>query len=321
MSNNTLTVRVKRKTVEATAVCGVELESIDGGALPRFTAGSHIDVHLPGGLVRQYSLCNSPLHHKIYQIAVLLEPASRGGSKAVHELVLQGDLLEISRPRNLFELEPSPRTLLFAGGIGITPLIAMADSLTLDRRDFELHYCGRSLDRMAFSERINRSQYAEKAYFHFDDGPLSQRLDIVSTLKKFDHDSHLYVCGPQGFIAAVLNAARTESWPEARLHREFFAATAPAHQATDSIFSIRLIKSGKLFAVGEHETVVEVLRSQNIEIPISCEQGICGTCLTRVLEGTPDHRDSFLTDEERSRNDQFTPCCSRSHSQVLVLDL
>lgn len=321
MSRNMLIVRVRRKTVEAAAVCGLELEGIDGEALPPFTPGAHIDVHLPGALVRQYSLCNSANDHLSYRIAVLLESASRGGSRAVHDLVRQGDVLEISPPRNLFELEPTAPALLFAGGIGITPIIAMAERLAGEGRNFELHYCGRSSDRMAFVERIKNSFYGQRANFHFDDGPPSQRLDVLATLKRFSSDTHLYVCGPQGFIEAVLQVARQQDWDESRLHREFFSAAAPAHQTTDAAFSVRLARSGKVVMVGEHETIAEALRSQHVEIPLSCEQGICGTCLTRVIEGTPDHRDSFLTDDERARNDQFTPCCSRSHSPVLVLDL
>ncbi len=316
-----MAVRVRRKAVEAAAVCGLELESVDGRALPSFTPGAHIDIHLPGGLVRQYSLCNSAGDSLSYGVAVLLESASRGGSSAVHRQVQEGDVLEISPPRNLFELESSAPALLFAGGIGITPIIAMAEYLAEERRNFELHYCGRSSDRMAFVERIKNSSYGHRANFHFDDGPPSQRLDVLATLKKFSSDTHLYVCGPQGFIEAVLQVARQQDWDEPRLHREFFSAAAPAHQTTGSAFSVRLARSGKVVTVGEHETIAEALRSQHIEVPLSCEQGICGTCLTRVLEGIPDHRDSFLTDDERAKNDQLTPCCSRSNSPVLVLDL
>lgn len=316
-----LHVRVTRKHVEAQDICSLVLEPV-GGQLPPFTAGAHIDVHLPGnGLVRQYSLCNSPSEVGRYVIAVLRDAASRGGSQAVHELVQEGAELQISAPRNHFPLaEDAPHHLLLAGGIGVTPLLAMAETLTAQGASFELHYATRSRDRMAFIDRINGSAYASRAHFHFDDGPPEQRLNIGALLKQAPAGTHLYVCGPQGFMDAVLKTARDAAWDESRLHYEFFGA-APTKQADDGSFELELASSGRVIPVAADKTPLQALLDAGIDIPMSCEQGVCGTCLTRVISGTPDHRDHYLTPEEHAANDQFLPCCSRSKSPRLVLDL
>lgn len=316
-----LQVRVTRKRAEAQDICSLVLEPV-GGQLPPFTAGAHIDVHLPGnGLVRQYSLCNSPSEVGRYVIAVLRDAASRGGSQAVHELVQEGAELQISAPRNHFPLaEDAPHHLLLAGGIGVTPLLAMAETLSAQGSSFELHYATRSRDRMAFIDRISGSAYANRAHFHFDDGPPEQRLNIAALLKQAPTDTHLYVCGPQGFMDAVLKAARDAAWDESRLHYEFFGA-APTKQADDGSFELELASSGRVIPVAADKTPLQALLDAGIDIPMSCEQGVCGTCLTRVISGTPDHRDHYLTPEEHAANDQFLPCCSRSKSPRLVLDL
>jgi vanillate O-demethylase ferredoxin subunit len=317
----TLGVRVARKTIEAEGICSFELVAADGRPLPAFSAGSHIDVHVPGGLVRQYSLCNDPGETHRYLIAVLDDPASRGGSRAMHAQVHEGDTLAISAPRNQFRLVPQARRhLLLAGGIGITPLLSMAESLATEGADFELHYATRSLARTAFVGRIQRSRYAARAHLHVDDGDPAQRLDLPAVLAAPAAGTHLYVCGPQGFIDAVLAQARAQGWPEAQLHVEFFGA-APVATEGDEAFEVELARSGRVIIVPAQRSVAEALLDAGVEIALSCEQGICGTCLTRVLSGLPDHRDSYLTPHEHAANDQFTPCCSRARSARLVLDL
>ncbi|MDB5997382.1 MAG: Vanillate O-demethylase oxidoreductase [Pseudomonas sp.] len=314
-------VRVTRKHTEAEGICSFELAAIDDRPLPPFSAGSHIDVHLPSGLVRQYSLCNHPQERHRYVIGVLLDPATRGGSQAMHEQVHEGSRLRIGEPRNLFPLEHAAAySLLFAGGIGITPILCMAERLALAGADFELHYCGRSEERTAFIERIRGSDFADRVQFHFDSGEASQHLDAPRVLNGPATDRHLYVCGPSGFMDFVLNSAREQGWAEAQLHREYFSAAPAASQDSDS-FEVQLASNGQCIRVPADRSVAEALAQAGIEIPLSCEQGICGTCLTRVLEGEPDHRDMFMTDAEHARNDQFTPCCSRSKSARLVLDL
>jgi len=320
-SISTLSVRVARKALEAAEICTFELVDMNGGPLPAFSAGSHVDVQLPGGLSRQYSLCNDPKETHRYLIGVLRDPASRGGSQAMHEQVQEGQLLQISAPKNHFGLaHDAQRSLLLAGGIGVTPILCMAERLAITGAEFEMHYSTRSRERTAFYERIASSAYAPQVQFHFDDGATAQKLDLAALLAAPQAGAHLYVCGPKGFMEAVLNTARAQGWPESQLHYEFFAAEV-AQSDSDVSFEIKLASSGRLITVPKDMTVTQALAAAGIEIMMSCEQGVCGTCLTRVLEGVPDHKDSYLTPEEQAANDQFLPCCSRSKTPMLVLDL
>ncbi len=321
---STCRVRIAAKAVEAEDICSFELVAADDQPLPAFTPGAHIDVHVPGGPVRQYSLCNGPDDTHCYRIAVLKEAASRGGSVGMHALEV-GASLEISAPKNHFALAPDARrSLLFAGGIGITPLLCMAQWLGATGADFTLHYATRTAARTAFAERLRRAPYAQRVHLHHDEGPGAQRLDLIATIGAPAAGTHLYVCGPAGFMDAVLSAARALGWPEDRLHREYFGAppsAAGAATAAAGGFEVQVASTGALIHVAPDQTVVAALAAAGIGVPVSCEQGVCGTCLTRVIDGTPDHRDLFLTDEERRRNDRFTPCCSRAATPRLVLDL
>ena len=315
-----MTVQITRKTDEAEGICGLELRPLPGQHLPAFSAGSHIELHLPGGLCRTYSMCNDPAESDRYELGVLLEPASRGGSRAVHEHLSSGDTLHISPPRNLFALAEGPgHSLLMAGGIGITPLMSMAQHLHRHGRPFTLHHAARSRARLPYAQRLKAGAFGAQVHQHLDDDPASA-LDITATLAAAPAGSHLYVCGPQGYMDAVLAAARAQGWPEAQLHWEFFSA-APTARADDGRFEIELASDGRVLAVPADRSVIQVLSDAGVIVPTSCEQGVCGTCLTRVLAGQPDHRDLYLTPEEQAANDQFTPCCSRSLSARLVLDL
>lgn len=316
---NELTVRVARRVQEAEDICSFELVPHESDALPAFTAGAHIDVHVGPGLIRQYSLSNDPSERHRYRIAVLRESTSRGGSAGMHHRVQAGDVLRVSAPRNHFALAAAPRSLLLAGGIGVTPILAMARALHAQGSPFEMHYCGRSATRMAFLHEIKSSDFSDRVALHADDVP-AQKFDAQRVLVDPREDTHLYVCGPTGFMDHVLETARRQGWPEVQLHREYFAGHVTA-SATDGSFEVRIASTGLRCQVSAGQTVIEVLAAHGVEIPTSCEAGVCGTCLTRVLEGTPDHRDTFLTDAERAANDQFTPCCSRANSPVLVLDL
>jgi vanillate O-demethylase ferredoxin subunit len=317
----TISVRVARKQQEAVDICTFELVAEDGGPLPAFSAGSHVDVHLPDGLTRQYSLCNDPTESHRYLIGVLRDPASRGGSVAMHAQVQEGQLLQISAPNNHFPLaHDAKRHLLLAGGIGVTPILCMAERLANTGADFEMHYCTRSPERTAFHQRITASGFASKVHFHFDDGAAEQKLDIAALLSTPADGLHLYVCGPKGFMDAVLNTAREKSWPEAQLHYEFFAGVVTKSDS-DVSFEVQLASSGKIVVVPSDKTVVQALAEAGVDVQMSCEQGVCGTCLTRVIEGIPDHKDMYLTPEEQAANDQFTPCVSRSKTPRLVLDL
>jgi vanillate O-demethylase ferredoxin subunit len=320
-ATSNLTVRVARKQREALGIDSFELVAADGAALPAFAAGSHIDVHVPGGLVRQYSLCNHPSETQRYQIAVLRDANSRGGSRAMHDSVQEGDSLQISPPRNHFALEQgAQRHLLLAGGIGVTPLLCMAEALLSDAGNFELHYATRSPERTAFADRIASCGLANHTHFHFDDGAPAQKLDLSAVLSQAQAGVHVYVCGPKGFMDAALNAARGLGWPEAQLHSEYFSADATIAADSES-FEVQVASTGRVIVVPKDKTIVQALAAEGIELQTSCEQGVCGTCLTPVLSGIPDHKDLYLTPEEHAKNDQMLPCCSRAKSARLVLDI
>lgn len=315
-----LHVLVTQKTIEAENICSFELQSADGGELPAFSAGAHIDVHLANGLVRQYSLCNHPKERHRYLIAVLRDSQSRGGSQALHASIEPGQHLTIGTPRNLFPLVPAARNhLLFAGGIGITPMLAMAQELAESGEAFELHYSFRSPERAAFLDMLQSEPFKQHVVAHDDTQPGS-RLDAATLLQAPAADLHLYVCGPATFMNYVLESAAAAGWAAANLHREYFAA-APQPTATDLSFEVELARSGRTFFIPAERSVFEVLDEAGVEIDSSCEQGICGSCITGVLQGIPDHRDQFMTSAEHARNDRFTPCCSRAKSPRLVLDL
>lgn len=313
-----LKAKVLRRCEEAEGIASYELVRADGGDLPPFSAGSHIDVHLPGGLVRQYSLCNDPHEASHYRIGVLRDPASRGGSVAMHDQVREGDVLDISVPRNHFALHAAPHTVLLAGGIGITPLLCMAQRLAATGASFELHACNRSLARSAFLEELRA--FGERFHLHLDDGEPAQKLDLPAVLSRAPAGSRIYVCGPAGFIDFVVSTAKARGWPADRIHLEYFGA-APQDTTGDRAFEVRIASTGKTYAIAADQSVTEALRAQGVDILVSCEQGVCGTCLTRVLEGECEHRDMYLTDEEKTRHDQFLPCCSRARSPLLLLDL
>ncbi|CRM38063.1 Phenoxybenzoate dioxygenase subunit beta [Pseudomonas sp. 37 R 15] len=320
MTTANLTVRVSQKTSEALDICGIELIDPNHAALPAFSAGSHIDVHLGDGLVRQYSLCNDPKEAHRYVIGVLLDPHTRGGSAAVHALKV-GQTLTISEPKNHFPLAHNARhSVLIAGGIGITPILCMAERLSNIGASFELHYCARSSERMPFQARIKESAFLDNVSFYYDTGENSRILNVSKVLAEPVDGNHVYVCGPAGFMAWVLDNATNLGWPDEQLHREYFSG-GEIDTTSDGSFEMLIASTGGVIKVGADETALQALLKNGIEVPASCEEGVCGTCLTRILEGTPEHRDMYLTTAEREKGDQFTPCCSRSKTPRLVLDL
>ncbi|WP_043112212.1 PDR/VanB family oxidoreductase [Solimonas flava] len=315
----TTQARIIRRRMLADGILGLTLERIDGEPLAAADAGAHIDLHLPNGLVRQYSLSNAPTG-RTYELGVLLDPGGRGGSICVHEDLHEGQVLTIGAPRNLFRLVAGARrSLLVAGGIGITPIISMADTLHAAGKAFELHYCCRSASRAAYRDRLGSAAYADHVRFYYDDAPQDGRLDTDALLASPAKDLDLYVCGPGGFMDHVMGRARAAGWPESNIHAERFSADV-ADRAGDA-FELVLARSGRVLRVATEQSVLDVLREAGVQVPVSCEQGICGTCITRVLEGQPEHRDVFLTEDERACNDRFTPCCSRARSARLVVDL
>ena len=316
---STIELVVARKRMEALDVASFELRDPGGGPLPPFSAGAHIDVTAPSGMVRQYSLCNAPRERHRYQIAVLRDPASRGGSRSLVEELEEGMRVVAGAPRNHFALRPSRHALLLAGGIGVTPLLAMAEQLNGAGAVFSLHYCARSREHAAFVERI-RDSFGPQATLHFDDGAPAQRLDLDCLPQRPDPHTHLYICGPAGFIAVVRGAAAEHGWPAAQVHVEHFAPST-VQRAPAGSFEVRIASSGQRVVVAPGCSVADALLGAGVALPVACGEGVCGSCITRVLEGVPDHRDDFFSEEERARNDRFMPCCSRSHSPLLVLDL
>lgn len=319
-TETTRRVRLERKVAEAEGIARFEFVCAEGKPLPAFSAGAHVDVVLEDGLIRQYSLCNAASDTSRYVLGVLREPESRGGSRAMHALQ-EGDVVQVSAPRNHFPLATGvSNSLLLAGGIGVTPILSMAETLAARGDAFELHYCTRSRERTAFMSRLADATFADRVHHHFDDGDDTQRCDIEAVLKAQPPGTHLYTCGPKGFMDAVLASARALGWPESNIHYEYFAG-APVEHEGDVAFDVRLERTGKTVRVAADQSVAQALAAAGVDVPVSCEQGVCGTCLTRVIDGTPDHRDMFLTDAERAANDQFTPCCSRAKGPLLVLDL
>lgn len=320
MTEGEMEVRVIRKVQEAEGIASFYLAACEGTVLPSFSAGSHIDVHTPAGAVRQYSLCNSADERDHYQVAILKDPQSRGGSVSMHEDVAVGSVLRISTPRNHFPLkEVQGVPLLLAGGIGVTPILCMAERLSASDAAFEMHYFARSKSSMAFQDRIACSAFASHVQFHFDD-EIESRIDLSSLLEMPASGRRLYVCGPSGFLEAVRSIAANRGWPTDHVHFEYFAA-APIEPGSTSAFTVTLASSGQVLDIPENKSVADILLENGVDIPLSCEQGVCGTCVTRILEGVPDHRDMYFSDEEHAANDQFTPCCSRAKSGNLLLDL
>lgn len=317
MNGALIGVRLASRMVAAREIVSLELSGEDA-PLPPYTPGAHIDLHLPGGLVRQYSLCHPSMETGSYRVAVLLDPQTRGGSRAVHDLSV-GDTLFISAPRNHFPLiEGSTDIVLLGGGIGITPLLAMAYALHRDGRSFTLHYCCRSRDRMAFREELSAAPFDDRVHFHFDDEEVSQQFRAGEAMGNHAPGRYIYTCGPAGFLDHVLATAKARGWPEEAVRYERFSADVDTQGAH---FTVVAQRSGLSVTVGEDQTIAAALAANGIAVTLSCEQGICGTCLTRVLEGVPDHRDLFLTDTERAANDCMTICCSRALTPTLVLDV
>lgn len=324
MSNmSTMQVRVKSKWQCAEEVAAFELvDAVNENApLPPAQAGAHIDVHLPNGLVRQYSLTDCCSDACSYVIGVKREPNSRGGSAAMHELVKPGDVLQVSLPRNNFPLQKTGGPiLLIAGGIGITPLLAMARSLAADpasRDKYALHYFCRSPLHAAFSNEIAALQQADGMVYGADVNETATR--IRQLLQQRPDGAHLYTCGPGPMIATVVATARECGWPEEAIHVEYFSNQVD--HGGERPFRVRCANSNLEFQVAVGQSIVEAAAEAGLAIATSCEQGVCGTCLTNVLSGQPDHRDLYLTEVEKASGKQILPCVSRCRGDELVLDL
>ena len=316
-----LKARVARIVPETSETKVFELESAERAPLPPFTPGAHIDVRIDEGLVRQYSLCNGPGDKSRYVIAVKRESNSRGGSRAMHERVREGDVLAIGAPRNHFPIDPAAtQHLLLAGGIGVTPLISMARHLQESNAKYSLQYFTRSIQLTAFHAFLSRPEFRGKVTFHYALELDSLRLYLHKLLWHRPDGAHLYVCGPRPFMDLVEEVA-CASWSPSAIHAEYFVADPMAFSGPRVAFDVALALSGGTYRVAADKTIVDALAECGIEVPTSCRQGVCGTCVTGLLEGEADHRDAFLSEAERRAGDKIMPCVSRARSQVLVLDL
>lgn len=289
-------------------------ERPDGGPLPPAGPGAHIDVVLPGGTVRQYSLIDTGQSARRYTIGVKRDPNGGGGSLQLHDRLPVGSLLQVSAPRNHFPLDEQARhSVLIAGGIGVTPIYAMAERLAELGRSFELHYSSRSRADAAFLPVLETLG----ARFHFDAEAEGRFLDLAAIVAEAPAGSHFYCCGPLPMLEAF--EAATAGLPPEQVHLEYFMAKdAPADEGG---FTVELKRSGAVHAIPPGKTILDVLREAGLNLPASCEKGVCGTCETRVLAGTPDHRDAILTEAEKRAGDTMMICCSGAKSDRLVLDL
>ncbi|STS96561.1 Flavodoxin reductases (ferredoxin-NADPH reductases) family 1 [Klebsiella pneumoniae] len=301
----------------------VSLVSAEGQPLPAWTPGAHIDLHLPCGLIRQYSLTGSPAERDRYLLCIARESQSRGGSRYIHDTLRPGQPLMISAPRNHFPLHEGGHVVLLAAGIGITPLLAMAHARAASGASFTLHYYVSRAQEAAFATEIARQLAGGICQIHCSDEGQSPRQRLAQDLGAPDADTRVYFCGPPGFMARVRDTARAVGWGEEQLHSEAFQPPAPtAASAADGTFTITLASTGERWPVPGDKTIAQVLQEHGVAVPLSCEMGICGACLTPVREGTVDHRDTVQSEAEKQAAEQHIAlCCSRSLSANLVIDL
>jgi ferredoxin-NADP reductase len=315
LRTNTVTLAVTGKELVADGVATLTLASPEGARLPDWTPGSHIDVVLPNGLTRQYSLCGDRWNARAYRIGILLEPAGRGGSAYVHRQLAPGALVGVGGPRNNFPLVPAEEYLFVAGGIGITPLLPMIAQADLLGADWRLLYGGRRRSSMAFLDEL--SAYGDRVQVvpQDEDG----LLDLPGFLGAPRPGVRVYCCGPAPLLTAIGSACA--GWPASALRTERFVAAEQPGPARSTPFDVELARTGTTVTVPPEQSVLDAVAAAGVDVLSSCRQGICGTCETGVVAGDPDHRDSLLDDDERAAGDCMYICVSRALSDRLVLDL
>lgn len=289
--------------------------------LAPFRAGDHLEVHVRPGLVRQYSLVGVPGAPGGYLVCVRREPYGRGGSIAVHDDLVLGAAFEVSAPRSTFRLVPEARkALLIGGGIGLTPLVSMAEQLSRDGLDFEFHVYARNAAALPMHAELATRAWGRSVYRHFSDEGDSFRTSGPPALGAADMESAVYVCGPPGFIELAISRAAAAGWPSDRVVMERFAPPAVNEEAATA-FDVIAASTGERMAVGRDESIAAVLERHGYETYRSCSQGYCGSCVVGVRSGLPDHRDDFQTDAQHAANTQINVCVSRSLTPTLELDV
>ena len=316
-----INVKVVKIAEEAKSVRTLLLKKAGFFKLPNYEPGAHIDVHCGEGIIRQYSLCGDPNDRRHFLIAVKQVEVSRGGSDLMHLSVEVGDWLEIGSPRNNFQLDESAsHFVLLAAGIGITPIIAMADRLYDLGKPFELHYFSRSAEHTTFQSRLEAADYAKQVNFHQGLNVLQTNEHLKSILTMHIDRAQLYMCGPSPFMDAAQSVA-SKTWPEGSVHLERFSTNPTLESSPTHPFIVELARSRVTLEIAENETILDVLERNDIDAAFSCEQGVCGTCVTEVIEGTPEHRDSFLSNRQKQDGNRMCICVSRAKNEKLVLDL
>ena len=309
-------LRVTRNDKIADGIHLIEFRDPGGQLLPQFTAGAHITIRVPNGLLRKYSLCNDPAERNVYQVAVKREANGRGGSSNLIDKVKAGDEIMVAPPVNDFALPQRAQDFLFiAGGIGITPIMAMIREVQAQGKRFRLFYCTRSQETTAFTKELAAPEFAGKVVIHHDHGDPTCSLDLKPILAERRNREHLYCCGPRPLMEAVRRM--TDHWSSTAVHFEAFSE-AETHKADDKPFRVRLSRTGKVVEVPVTKTILEVLRENGLDVPSSCETGTCGTCRTKMLAGEADHRDLVLAEHERA--DHIMICVSRARSDEITLD-
>ena len=317
-SQHRTTVVVTRRESVAESVLLIELARPEGGTLPAWAPGAHIELDLAGQWKRQYSLCGDPADLSRWQIAVLEEPDSRGGSRHIHRQLACGDEIVVRDPVNRFEFVEAPRYLFIGGGIGITPLIPMMATAEQAGADWSLVYGGRSLDSMSFVDSL-RETYRDNVRIVPQDR--DGFLDIEQLLSRRRTGEHVYCCGPDGLLNAVEAAYNKRGFPEDELHMERFRGTSNSLDDDDQPFLVTIASTGEQIKIGPQCSILGALSKSGYEVESSCEEGTCGSCEVGVLDGVPDHRDSVLSKNEREAGDTIIVCVSRSAGNTLTLDL
>ena len=308
-------LRVTRNDTIADGINLFEFRDAGGSELPQFSAGAHIAIHVPNGMLRKYSLCNDPAERDRYQVAVKREVNGRGGSCSLIDDVKAGDELAVVAPVNDFGLPRRAQDFLFiAGGIGVTPMVAMIRQVMAEGKRFRLYYCTRSPETTAFREELSAPQFKDMVTIHYDQGDPSRSLDLRPILAERRNREHLYCCGPRPLMEAV--RAMTDHWSPTAVHFEAFSE-AETHKPDDRPFKVRLARSGTVLDVSTSTTILEVLREHGLEVPSSCETGTCGTCRTKLLAGEADHRDLVLAEHERK--DTIMICVSRARGDEITI--
>ena len=316
----TLTLEVADIRQDTSDTKIMELVSSNGGDLPEFMAGAHIDVFTDTDKRRSYSIASDPTDRRRYVIGVLREADGCGGSVWMHEEVKEGDIFKVTPPINNFQLrEEALEHILIAGGIGITPILAMGYRLRELGAKFTLHYCTKSPEQTAFMEEVEKV-FGKSTVFHHDGGDISEGIDLDDVLGNPPNGAHLYLCGPTGLMdAAVGTAAR---WPNDSVHREYFTAVSPETKWKNEEFEISLARHKKTLTVPVDKTILEVVREAGIPADSSCEDGLCGTCRTTLLNGNAEHRDALLSEKEKNENRAIFICVSRAkQGERLILDI